>query len=115
MSDKFKFSSIESAIQDFKKGKVVIVVDDEDRENEGDMIFAAEKCSQHLVNFFIKNAGGLICVPMEEERLNELRLGMMTSVNTALHETAFTISVDYRFGTTRAFLHLTGIKLSKLY
>lgn len=106
MSEKFKFSTIDSAIQDFKKGKVVIVVDDEDRENEGDMIFAAEKCSQQLVNFLIKNAGGLICVPMEEERLNELKLGMMTSVNTALHETAFTISVDYRFGTT------TGISAS---
>jgi len=106
MSEKFKFSTIDSAIQDFKKGKVVIVVDDEDRENEGDMIFAAEKRSQQLVNFLIKNAGGLICVPMEEERLNELKLGMMTSVNTALHETAFTISVDYRFGTT------TGISAS---
>lgn len=106
MSEKFKFNTIDSAIQDFKKGKVVIVVDDEDRENEGDMIFAAEKCSQQLVNFLIKNAGGLICVPMEEERLNELKLGMMTSVNTALHETAFTISVDYRFGTT------TGISAS---
>jgi 3,4-dihydroxy 2-butanone 4-phosphate synthase/GTP cyclohydrolase II len=106
MSDKFRFSTIESAIADFKKGKVVIVVDDEDRENEGDMIFAAEKSSQQLVNFLIKNAGGLICVPLEEERLNELKLGMMTSVNTALHETAFTISVDYRFGTT------TGISAS---
>jgi 3,4-dihydroxy 2-butanone 4-phosphate synthase/GTP cyclohydrolase II len=106
MSDKFRFSTIGSAIADFKKGKVVIVVDDEDRENEGDMIFAAEKSTQQLVNFLIKNAGGLICVPLEEERLNELKLGMMTSVNTALHETAFTISVDYRFGTT------TGISAS---
>jgi 3,4-dihydroxy 2-butanone 4-phosphate synthase / GTP cyclohydrolase II len=106
MCEKFRFSKIDSAIADFKKGKVVIVVDDEDRENEGDMIFAAEKCSPQLVNFLIKNAGGLICVPMEEERLNELKLQMMTNVNTALHETAFTISVDYRFGTT------TGISAS---
>jgi 3,4-dihydroxy 2-butanone 4-phosphate synthase/GTP cyclohydrolase II len=100
MTEKFKFSTIESAIADFKKGKIVIVVDDEDRENEGDMIFSAEKCSPELVNFLIKHAGGLICVPMEEDRLKELDLDMMTQFNTALHETAFTVSVDYRFGTS---------------
>ncbi|RPI14237.1 MAG: bifunctional 3,4-dihydroxy-2-butanone-4-phosphate synthase/GTP cyclohydrolase II [Ignavibacteriae bacterium] len=100
MSEKYKFNSIESAIADFKKGKIVIVVDDEDRENEGDMIFSAEKCTPELVNFLIKNAGGLICVPMEEKRLQELELDMMTQLNTALHETAFTISVDYIHDTT---------------
>ncbi len=100
MSEKFKFSTIESAIADFKKGKIVIVVDDEDRENEGDMIFSAEKCTPELINYLIKHAGGLICVPMEEDRLNELDLDMMTQFNTALHETAFTVSVDYRFGTS---------------
>jgi len=95
-----KFSTIEEAIQDFKKGKIVIVVDDEDRENEGDMIFSAQKSTTALVNFMIKKAGGLVCVPMEEERLEELELGMMTSRSTALHQTAFTVSVDYRHGTT---------------
>jgi 3,4-dihydroxy 2-butanone 4-phosphate synthase / GTP cyclohydrolase II len=100
MSEKYKFNSIESAIADFKKGKIVIVVDDEDRENEGDMMFSAEKCTPELVNFLIKNAGGLICVPMEEKRLQELELDMMTQLNTALHETAFTISVDYIHDTT---------------
>lgn len=100
MSEKYKFNTIESAIADFKKGKIVIVVDDEDRENEGDMIFSAEKCTPELVNFLIKNAGGLICVPMEEKRLQELELDMMTQLNTALHETAFTISVDYIHNTT---------------
>jgi len=90
----FKLSTIESAINDFRKGKIVIVVDDADRENEGDMIFSAEKSSPALVNFLIKHARGLICVPMEENRLTELNLDMMTSSNTALHETAFTISVD---------------------
>jgi 3,4-dihydroxy 2-butanone 4-phosphate synthase/GTP cyclohydrolase II len=97
---KYKFSSIESAIADYKKGKCIIVVDDEDRENEGDLIFSAEKSSPALVNFLVKHAGGLICVPMEEQRLKELDLDMMTKINTALHETAFTVSVDYKIGTT---------------
>lgn len=96
----YKLSTIPEAISDFKKGKVVIVVDDEDRENEGDMIFSAEKSTPELVNFLSKNGRGLICVPMEEARLNELDLGMMTRNNTSLHETAFTMSVDYRLGTT---------------
>ena len=98
--NKEKLNSIESAIADFKKGKIIIVVDDEDRENEGDMIFSAEKSSPDLVNFLTKNARGLICVPMDDERLNKLELGMMTKNNTSLHETAFTISVDYKHGTT---------------
>lgn len=96
----FRFSSIESAIRDFRNGKIVIVVDDEDRENEGDMIYSAEKSTPALVNFLIKNAGGLICVPMEKKRLDELQIEMMTDENTALHETAFTVSVDYLKGTT---------------
>jgi 3,4-dihydroxy 2-butanone 4-phosphate synthase/GTP cyclohydrolase II len=98
--EKFKFDSIESAIKDYKHGKIVIVVDDEDRENEGDMIFSAEKCTPELVNFLTKNARGLMCVPMEENRLKELDLDMMTKVNTSLHETPFTMSVDYKVGTT---------------
>src|SRR5512132_2614524 len=97
---KNKFSSIDSAIADFKKGRAVIVVDDENRENEGDIIFAAEKSTPQLVNFLVKHAGGLICVPMEEMRLEQLDLEMMTVHNTALHETAFTVSVDYLHNTT---------------
>jgi 3,4-dihydroxy 2-butanone 4-phosphate synthase/GTP cyclohydrolase II len=96
----YKFSTIDDAIQDLKKGKIVIVVDDEDRENEGDLIFSAQKSSTALVNFMIKKAGGLVCVPMEEGRLEELDLSMMTNRSTALHQTAFTVSVDYRHGTT---------------
>ena len=103
---KYKFSAIESAIADFKKGKCVIVVDDEDRENEGDLMYSAEKTTPELVNFLIKHTSGVICVPMQEERLNELELEMMTDVNTGLHETAFTVSVDYRHGTK------TGISAS---
>jgi len=97
---KYKFSTIEDAVKDFKKGKIILVVDDEDRENEGDMVYSAQKSTPQLVNFLIKNAGGLICIPMEEERLAELNLDMMTQRNTALHETAFTVSVDYVHGTT---------------
>jgi 3,4-dihydroxy 2-butanone 4-phosphate synthase/GTP cyclohydrolase II len=96
----FKFSTIEAAVADLRKGKIIIVVDDEDRENEGDMIFSAEKSSTSLVNFMIKHARGLVCVPMEEDRLDELEIDLMTLRNTALHQTAFTISVDYRHGTT---------------
>jgi 3,4-dihydroxy 2-butanone 4-phosphate synthase/GTP cyclohydrolase II len=99
-SSKYKLSSIESAVSDFRKGKILIVVDDEDRENEGDMIFSAEKSTPELVNFLSKNGRGLICVPMEDERLTELDLNMMTSNNTSLHETPFTISVDYKYDTT---------------
>ncbi len=95
-----KLDSIESAITDFKKGKIIIVVDDEDRENEGDMIFSAEKSTPELVNFLVRHARGLICVPMEQKRLDELGIGMMTADNTARHETAFTVSVDYLVGTT---------------
>jgi len=106
VKDKYRFSSIDSAIADFAKGKCVIVVDDEDRENEGDLIYSAERSTPELVSFLIKHTSGVICVPMEEKRLNELELDMMTQHNTALHETAFTISVDYRIGTT------TGISAS---
>jgi len=99
-SSKYKLSSIESAVSDFRKGKILIVVDDEDRENEGDMIFSAEKSTPELVNFLSKNGRGLICVPMEDQRLTDLDLNMMTSNNTSLHETPFTISVDYKYDTT---------------
>jgi len=106
LTEKYKLSNIEAAISDFKKGKIIIVVDEEDRENEGDMIFSAEKATPELVNFLVKNAGGLICVPMTDSRLDELGIDMMTINNTALHETAFTVSVDYLINTT------TGISVS---
>jgi 3,4-dihydroxy 2-butanone 4-phosphate synthase / GTP cyclohydrolase II len=103
---KFRFSTIESAITDIKKGKCVIVVDDEDRENEGDLVYSAEKSTPKLVNFLIKHTSGVICVPMEQDRLDELNLNMMTERNTARLQTAFTVSVDYLKGTT------TGISAS---
>ncbi len=96
----YKVSTIEAALKDYAEGKIIIVTDDEDRENEGDMIFSAEKSTPDHVNFLAKYGRGLICVPMEEDRLNELDLKMMTNHNTSLHATPFTISVDYRIGTT---------------
>ena len=88
------FDKIEDAIEDIKQGKVVIVVDDEDRENEGDFLTAARNMTPELVNFMAKEGRGLICVPLTEERCDELGLEMMVGKNTATHETAFTVSVD---------------------
>ena len=87
-------ASISEIIKDVKAGKFIILVDDEDRENEGDMIMAAEKITPEAINFMAKNARGLICVPIIEKRLNELNIPMMVGENTARHGTAFTVSVD---------------------
>ncbi|RXK61877.1 bifunctional 3,4-dihydroxy-2-butanone-4-phosphate synthase/GTP cyclohydrolase II [Lacibacter luteus] len=86
--------SIESAIEDIKQGKIVIVVDDEDRENEGDFIVAARHATPEIVNFMAKEGRGLICAALTDDRCKELNLEPMVSSNTSLHETAFTISVD---------------------
>ena len=94
ISDNFKLNSIEDAIQDVKNGKVIIVVDDEDRENEGDFITAAENATPEVINFMATHGRGLICAPISEERALELKLDMMVPSNTSLHETPFTVSVD---------------------
>jgi 3,4-dihydroxy 2-butanone 4-phosphate synthase/GTP cyclohydrolase II len=86
--------TIESAIEDIKKGKLIIVVDDEDRENEGDFVIAARSVTPEIVNFMSIHGRGLICAPLIEERCDELQLDLMVNNNTALHETAFTVSVD---------------------
>ncbi len=99
--------TIEEAIEAIKQGEVVIVVDDEDRENEGDFICAAEKVTPEIINFMTKLGRGLICVPLIEERCEELGLDLMVGKNTAVHETPFTVSVDLKgYGTT------TGISTS---
>jgi 3,4-dihydroxy 2-butanone 4-phosphate synthase/GTP cyclohydrolase II len=87
-------SSIENAIEDIRQGKLVIVVDDEDRENEGDFITAARNVTPEIINFMSKEGRGLICAPLVEERCDELGLEMMVNNNTALHGTPFTVSVD---------------------
>jgi 3,4-dihydroxy 2-butanone 4-phosphate synthase / GTP cyclohydrolase II len=86
--------SIESAIEDIRKGKMIIVVDDEDRENEGDFVTAARNVTPEVINFMSKHGRGLICAPIPEDRCEELGLELMVNNNTALHETAFTVSVD---------------------
>ncbi|MFP4015458.1 MAG: bifunctional 3,4-dihydroxy-2-butanone-4-phosphate synthase/GTP cyclohydrolase II [Halanaerobiales bacterium] len=93
-------NKIEEALQDIKNGKMLIVVDDVDRENEGDLLMAAEKVDQESINFMIKEGKGLVCVPMEEKRLRDLNLPLMVTENTEAHETAFTVSVDYKDTTT---------------
>ncbi len=94
MSDTIKLNTIEEALEDFKVGKVIIVVDDEDRENEGDFVCAAEMVTAETINFMATHGRGLICTPIEEKRAEELGLNLMVSSNTALHETAFTVSID---------------------
>src|ERR1051326_7790086 len=86
--------TIESAIKDIKHGKLVIVVDDEDRENEGDFITAARNATPDVINFMSKYGRGLICAPITQQRADELQLELMVNHNTALHETPFTVSVD---------------------
>lgn len=103
----FKFNTIDQAITDLKNGKVIIVVDDANRENEGDFITTAENSTPEIVNFMATHGRGLICVALTEERCAELNLPLMVSQNTSSHETQFTVSVDLRgYGTT------TGISAS---
>ena len=88
------FKKIEQAIQDIKAGRMVIMVDDEDRENEGDLVMAAEHVSPEAINFMAKHARGLICLPMTGEDLDRLELSMMTNQNRSKLETAFTVSIE---------------------
>ncbi|RJP68319.1 MAG: bifunctional 3,4-dihydroxy-2-butanone-4-phosphate synthase/GTP cyclohydrolase II [Ignavibacteriales bacterium] len=94
------FCSVEEAIADIKQGKVIIVVDDEERENEGDFVCAAEFVTPEIVNFMAKHGRGMICTPMSGKRLDALGLGLMVDSNTALHGTQFTVTVDAKEGTT---------------
>lgn len=96
----FKLSSIEDALKDFKEGKFVIVVDDEDRENEGDLIVAAEKITPEKVNFMLKNARGVLCAPITLSRCEELDLPRQVSDNTSVLGTPFTVTVDKLEGCT---------------
>jgi len=94
------FAPIEDAIDAIGRGEIVVVVDDEDRENEGDLIMAAEFATPEKIAFFLAHTSGLICVPMTGERLDDLDLPLMVSTNTESQRTAFTVTVDYRHGTT---------------
>ena len=94
------FNTIEEAIEDIKQGKMVIVVDDERRENEGDLVMAASKVTSSAINFMAKHGGGLICMPVTAKRLKQLEIGMMVEKNTDIHKTAFTVSIDAATNTT---------------
>ena len=98
--EEFKFNTIEEAIEEIKKGNFVIVVDDEDRENEGDFIIAAEKITPEKVNFMLTHGRGVLCAPITEERCEELDLNMQVSANTSIYETPFTVTVDLLEGCT---------------
>lgn len=108
-----KFSTVEECVEEFKKGKMIIIVDDEGRENEGDLVIPAEKATPENINFMIKYARGLLCVPVEEEIAIKLGLNPMVENNTDNHETAFTVSVDYINTTTgiSAFERAETIKM----
>jgi len=109
-----KMDKVEDAIADIKAGKIIIVVDDEDRENEGDFVAAAEAVTPEMINFMATYGRGLICTPIEATKAAELGLELMVKDNTALHETAFTVSIDYlKEGCTTgisAYDRATGIK-----
>ncbi len=99
-NSKYTFNTIEEAIEDIKKGKMVILVDDEDRENEGDLTMAAEKVTPEAINFMAKYGRGLICLSLTPEKVEELKLSMMTENNTSYFGTAFTVSIEAKKGVT---------------
>ncbi|QXM06817.1 bifunctional 3,4-dihydroxy-2-butanone-4-phosphate synthase/GTP cyclohydrolase II [Crassaminicella indica] len=96
----YKFNTIEEAMDDVKNGKIIVIVDDEDRENEGDLFMAAEKVTPEAINFMAKYGRGLICMPVTKERLKELNMPQMVAHNTDNHQTAFTVSIDATDTTT---------------
>ena len=102
----FELNTIDEAVQDLKKGKMIIVVDDSDRENEGDLIMASEKVTSADVNFITKEARGILCIAITEERAAQLNLELIVEKNTTLYQTPFTVAIDYIHGTT------TGISAS---
>src|SRR5258708_8510937 len=100
------FATVEEAVEDIRQGRMIVLVDDEDRENEGDLAMAGEKITPEAINFMAKYARGLICLPLTEERCDELHLPLMSPINTSVHGTAFCEAIDGRAGVT------TGISAS---
>src|SRR5712671_5736560 len=101
-----EFATVEEAVEDIRQGRMIVLIDDEDRENEGDLAMAAEKITPEAINFMAKYARGLICLPLTEERCDELHLPLMSPINTSAHGTAFCEAIDGRLGVT------TGISAS---
>src|SRR6059036_962579 len=100
------FATVEEAVEEIRNGRMVVLVDDEDRENEGDLAMAAEKITPEVINFMAKYGRGLICLPLTEDRCDELHLPLMSAINTSVHGTAFCEAIDARLGVT------TGISAS---
>jgi len=113
MSD-FRFNTIDEAIEDIRKGKMIVVVDDEDRENEGDLVIAAEKITPGVINFMAKYGGGLVCLPMLRERLEELHIERMVAKNTDPNKTAFTVSIDAIECKTGISAHERALTIKKV-
>jgi 3,4-dihydroxy 2-butanone 4-phosphate synthase/GTP cyclohydrolase II len=110
----YKFNTIEEALDDIRKGKMIVVVDDEDRENEGDLVIAAEKVTPSIINFMAKNGGGLVCLPIVRERLEELNIERMVVKNTDPNRTAFTVSVDAIECSTGISAHERSLTIKRL-
>jgi len=108
------FSTIQEAIKDVQAGKMIILVDDEDRENEGDIIVAADKATPEVINFMVTHARGLVCTPMMGSRLDQLDIQAMVTENTDNHETAFTVSVDHRSTSTGISAHERAATIAQL-
>jgi len=109
-----RFNSIEEAIEDIREGKMIVVVDDEDRENEGDLIMAAEKVTPKAINFMVKHARGLVCMPIIGERLKELEISQMVNSNTDTYQTAFTVSIDAIETTTGISAQERALSIQKV-
>src|SRR5216110_2647955 len=116
MSDTQEFATVEEAVEEIRQGRMIVLVDDEDRENEGDLTMAAEKITPEAINFMAKFGRGLICLALTEQRCDELHLPLMSPINTSVHGTAFTEAIDARVGVTtgisaadRAITILTAI------
>src|SRR5437660_745278 len=93
---KSPFATVEEAVEEIRQGRMIVLIDDEDRENEGDLAMAAEKITPEVINFMAKYGRGLICMPLTEDRCDELHLPLMSPINTSAHGTAFTESIDAR-------------------
>ena len=104
MTEEPKTASVEEALAAVRAGRMIIIVDDEDRENEGDLMVAAEKATPEIINFMARHGRGLICLPLTRERLDELHLPLMVQDNTARFQTAFTVSIDAKDGVTHRHL-----------
>src|SRR5579872_5533381 len=100
MTPQSPFCDVETALEEIRAGRMIVVIDDEDRENEGDLTMAAEKITPEAINFMAKYGRGLVCLAMTEERLEYLRLGPMTNENTSQYGTAFCEAIDARQGVT---------------